>query len=135
MRLTTSLLSWGKVSWLCCVQVPRWQQNLWCCAVLSFVINTFRRDHISYWFDKPWFLTEGNFLVHSSYLPLGVSQRTCELHVSSQFSDAVARELRSLLSQQVSTSLNQSVCWRREVQAFCKGSLSLPIFLLCYCLA
>ena len=39
-------------------------------------------DHISYWFDKPWFLTERNLLLHSSYLPLGVSQQTCELHVS-----------------------------------------------------
>ena len=28
----------------------------------------------SYWSIKPWFLTEGNLLLHSSYLPLGVSQ-------------------------------------------------------------
>jgi hypothetical protein len=27
---------------------------------------------ISYWFDKPWFLTEGKLLLCSSYLPLGV---------------------------------------------------------------
>jgi hypothetical protein len=26
----------------------------------------------SYWFDKPWFLTEGKLLLCSSYLPLGV---------------------------------------------------------------
>ncbi|KAK1630821.1 hypothetical protein QYE76_005136 [Lolium multiflorum] len=26
----------------------------------------------SYWFDKPWFLTEGNLLIYASYLPLGV---------------------------------------------------------------
>ena len=26
----------------------------------------------SYWFDKPWFLTEGNLLLYASYLPLGV---------------------------------------------------------------
>ena len=62
VRLTTSLLSWGKISWLCCVQVPCWQRNLWCCAVLSFVINTFRSTFISYWFDKPWFHTEGKLV-------------------------------------------------------------------------
>ncbi|KAK1661623.1 hypothetical protein QYE76_049782 [Lolium multiflorum] len=27
----------------------------------------------SYWFDKPWFLTEGNLLLYASHLPLGVS--------------------------------------------------------------
>jgi hypothetical protein len=27
----------------------------------------------SYWTDKPWFLTDGNLLMCSSYLPLGVS--------------------------------------------------------------
>jgi hypothetical protein len=27
----------------------------------------------SYWFDKPWFLTEEKLLLCSSYLPLGVS--------------------------------------------------------------
>ncbi|KAK1698711.1 hypothetical protein QYE76_015408 [Lolium multiflorum] len=26
----------------------------------------------SYWFDKPWFLTEGNLLLYASHLPLGV---------------------------------------------------------------
>ena len=36
-----------------------------------------------------------NLLLHSSYLPLGVSQRTCDLHVSSTFSGTVARDLRS----------------------------------------
>jgi hypothetical protein len=30
----------------------------------------------SYWTIKPWFLTEGNLLLYSSYLPLGVSNWT-----------------------------------------------------------
>ena len=31
----------------------------------------------SYWSIKPWFHTEGNCCYTASYLPLGVSQRTC----------------------------------------------------------
>ena len=38
MRLTTSLLCWGKVSWLCCVQVDAL---------------------VSYWFDNLGFFSEG----------------------------------------------------------------------------
>ena len=34
-----------------------------------------------------------NLLLHSSHLPLGVSQRMCDLHVSSTFSGAVAGDL------------------------------------------
>jgi hypothetical protein len=30
----------------------------------------------SYWTDKPWFLTEGQLLLYSSYLPLGVPNWT-----------------------------------------------------------
>jgi hypothetical protein len=33
---------------------------------------TFLSLAFSYWFDKPWFLTEGKLLLCSSYLPLGV---------------------------------------------------------------
>ena len=71
MRFTTSLLSWGKVSWLCAG------------ILLKF-----------YWFDNLGFFLRENLLLHSSYLPLGVSQRTCDLHVSSTFSGAVAGEKR-----------------------------------------
>ena len=43
VRFTTSLLSWGKVFWLCCVQVPRWHRNPWCCAVLHFATNNLQK--------------------------------------------------------------------------------------------
>jgi hypothetical protein len=33
---------------------------------------TFLSLAFAYWFDKPWFLTEGKLLLCSSYLPLGV---------------------------------------------------------------
>jgi hypothetical protein len=34
----------------------------------------------SYWSIKPWFLTEGNLQLSSSYLPLGVSQQVLHHH-------------------------------------------------------
>ncbi|KAK1697011.1 hypothetical protein QYE76_013708 [Lolium multiflorum] len=36
----------------------------------------------SYWFDKPWFHTEGNLLLYASYLPLGVPNGRVHLRVS-----------------------------------------------------
>ena len=65
----------------------------------------------SYWSIKPWFLTEGKLaavlIIPSSW----GSQRIAITRASSTFSSAVAGEKKH----------------------FCKGSLSLPIFLLCYC--
>jgi hypothetical protein len=54
---------------------------------------------------KPWFHTEGNLPLCSSYLPLGVPNW-------------------------VASTANQAFFWRRcgEKEDFCKGSLSLPIF-------
>ena len=67
----------------------------------------------SYWSIKPWFLTEGKLaavlIIPSSW----GSQRIAITRASSSFSGAVAGEKKH----------------------FCKGSLSLPIFLLCYCFA
>ena len=37
-------------------------------------VDTFIRDLISYWFDNLGFILRENLLLHSSYLPLGVSQ-------------------------------------------------------------
>ena len=59
-------ISWGKVFWLCCVKVPSQQAQLTPShAILS---PTGSITLVSYW---------GNLLLHSWYLPLGVSQRTC----------------------------------------------------------
>ena len=86
MRLTTSLLRWGKISWSCC-------------AGYTF---------ISYWFDNLGFFLRENLLLNSSYLPLGVSQRMCDLHISSTFSGAVAGDLRAQLIQQISSPINNT---------------------------
>jgi hypothetical protein len=71
-------VSWGKVFWLCCVQVPR------CCwrrsnhapdCFLAPVSNNLQK-----WFLSPTgrlnlgFILRENLLLCSSYLPLGVSQ-------------------------------------------------------------
>jgi hypothetical protein len=41
-------------------------------SVTKLASITFSSLAFSYWFDKPWFLTEGKLLLCSSYLPLGV---------------------------------------------------------------
>jgi hypothetical protein len=52
-------------------------------------------------------------LLCSSYLPLGVPNWAASTAINQAFSGAIAGEKKD----------------------FCKGSLSLPIFLLCYCFA
>jgi hypothetical protein len=59
------------------------------------------------------FILREDLLLCLSYLSLGVSNWTVNYTPSSNFSGAVAG----------------------EKEDFCKGSLSLPIFLLCYCFA
>ncbi|KAK1693780.1 hypothetical protein QYE76_010477 [Lolium multiflorum] len=44
-------------------KVPRWRRNPWCCAALHSFANNLHMAFISYWFDKPWFLSEGNLLL------------------------------------------------------------------------
>ncbi|KAK1680095.1 hypothetical protein QYE76_040943 [Lolium multiflorum] len=44
--------------------------------------STFKVLLGSYWFDKPWFHTEGNLLLYASYLPLGVPNGRVHLRVS-----------------------------------------------------
>src|SRR3954471_16746837 len=55
-------IRWGKVLSLCCVG-------------LQVVSNTFESFPSSYWFDKLGFILE-YLLLCSSFLPLGVSQRS-----------------------------------------------------------
>ena len=67
----------------------------------------------SYWFDKPWFLTEGKLAAVRITPSSWGSQRTRAVRVSSSFSGAVAGEIKTR----------------------CKGSLHFSISLLCFCLA
>jgi hypothetical protein len=60
----------------------------------------------SYWFDKPWFHTEGRLAVVLIIPSTWGSQLGGHLHAIKQFSGAVAG----------------------EKEDFCNGSLSLPIF-------
>ena len=64
----------------------------------------------SYWFDKPWFLTEGNLLLYASHLPLGVPNGRVLNTYQAAFSGAVAGEIKTR----------------------CKGSLHFSISLLCF---
>ena len=62
-RLTTSLFCWGKITWLCCVQVPR--------SLLTPVVRPANVSHLHLqkWFlpptgsSKPWFRTERKLLL------------------------------------------------------------------------
>jgi hypothetical protein len=76
--------SWGKVLWLCCVQVPRccWCQSyaqIGAINKLSGVVAKPASINLQKWVlsptgsIKPWFHTEGDLPLCSSYLPLGVS--------------------------------------------------------------
>ena len=72
----------------------------------------------SYWSINLGFVIEGNLLLCSSYLPLGVHQQapynsSRQLGAIKHFSGAVAG----------------------EKDHFCMGSLSLSIFLFCFCFA
>jgi hypothetical protein len=75
--------SWGKVLWLCYVQVPHccWCQSyaqIGAINKLSGVVAKPDSINLRKWFlsptgsIKPWFYTEENLLLCLSYLPLGV---------------------------------------------------------------
>src|SRR3954466_253360 len=71
VRLTTSLNSWGKVSWLFVCRFPRCSDTSGGALPLS-VSNTFRSDAFLLLVDNLGSLIEGNLLLCSSRLPLGV---------------------------------------------------------------
>ena len=115
MRLTTSLFRWGKVLWLCCVQVPCWWS---CCAMRP--PTTFWRvaaptgsiTLVSFW-GKTCCWT-------ASYLPLGVSQRACDSRHQAYF-------LAPLLGRQQSSARGVS---RFQSLYFVFVLLSLFYFIL-----
>jgi hypothetical protein len=82
----------------------------------------------SYWFDKPWFYTEGRLaavlIIPSSW----GSQLGEHLQAIKQFFWHRCRGLKKKkLPRQLRTS-NFSGALAGEKEDFCKGSLSLPIF-------
>ena len=60
-----------------------WRRNPWCCAALHSFTNDLHVAFISYWFDKPWFLTEGKLAAVRIIPSSWGSQRTCVLHAIS----------------------------------------------------
>ena len=113
VRLTTSLYRWGKVVWLCCVQVPRCCWHWWGVTTNVSGINL-QIDPLppTGRFNLGFILRERLaavlIIIPSSWgFPTVVTTR------ASRISGAVAG----------------------EEEAFCKGSLSLSIFLLCFCFA
>src|SRR3954452_15944847 len=71
VRLTTSLNSWGKVFWLFVCRFPRCSDAGGGTLPLS-ACNTFRSDAFLLLVDNLGILIEGNFMLCSSRLPLGV---------------------------------------------------------------
>src|SRR3954470_22237525 len=93
VRLTTSLNSWGKVSWLFVCRFPRCSDAGGGAPPLS-VSNTFRSDTFLLLVDNLGILIEGNLLLCSSHLLLGivysVTTSTSRSGSTKHFSGAVA---------------------------------------------
>src|SRR4051812_13372631 len=93
VRLTTSLNSWGKVFWLFVCRFPRCSDTGGGALPLS-AYNTFRSDAFLLLVDNLGILIEGNLLLCSSCLPLGVpnsaTTSTSRSGNTKHFSGAVA---------------------------------------------
>ena len=85
----------------------------------------------SYWFDNLGFFLRENLLLYSSYLPLGVSQRSCDPRTSNLFSGAVVGDLRHHLLSPVNSIFSDviaTIIQAPHSSSCCKGSLTLPTF-------
>jgi hypothetical protein len=83
----------------------------------------------SYWFDKPWFHTEGRLAVVLIIPSSWGSQLGGHLHAIKQFFWRHCQGLKKKnLPRQPRASSNFSGAIAGEKEDFCKGSLSLPIF-------
>ena len=51
-----------------------------CDSYFSGAVDNLLKSCCSYWFDNLGFFLRENLLLCASYLPLGVAQRTCEIH-------------------------------------------------------
>jgi hypothetical protein len=110
--------SWGKVLWLCCVQVPRccWRQSCTLDRRHILILRSRRQSQLASTFRSGFFLLlvrlnlvfilRENLPLCSWYLPLGVPNWAASTAIKQAFSGTIAG----------------------EKEDFCKGSLSLPIF-------
>jgi hypothetical protein len=112
--------SWGKVLWLCCVQILRccWCQSyaqIGAINKLSGAVAKPASINLQKWFlsptglIKPWFHAKGNLSLCSSYLPLGVLNW-------------------------VASTANQAFFWRccREERELLQGESLASNLLICY---
>jgi hypothetical protein len=105
-------VSWGKIVWLCCVQVPR------CCWHRHRTINSLlvpASNNLQKWFLSPTGRLNFGFILRKTYC--------CSYHTF----------LLGFLNGSFETSRLFSGAVAKEKEDFYKGSLSLPISLLCYC--
>src|SRR3954469_12099997 len=119
VRLTISLNNWGKVFWLFVCRFPRCSNAGGGVLPLSSC-NTFISDAFLLLVDNLGILIEGNLLLCSSRLPLGVPNSATHINFTlkkhQDFFGAVAHIKH----------FSGAVTWEKD--HFCKGSLSLSIF-------
>jgi hypothetical protein len=88
----------------------------------------------SYWSIKPWFQSEGK-LTDALIIPSSWGFPTCHVRHQDFFWHRCQRLKKKKLPRQPRAIKNFSGAVAGEKEDFCKGSLSLPISLLCYCFA
>jgi hypothetical protein len=110
-------------------------------AIAKLAGITFLSLAFSYWTDKPWFLTEGKLLLYSSYLPLGVPNRTV-IYINTATTRTIfwrhchglkkKKKLRHQLHFPTLTTCQQQFSGAvvGEKEDFCKGSLPRTSFTL-----
>ena len=125
---------------------PLWSASWWdwqphCYVGTKFLGCVVRRClSKSYWFDNLGFFLRENLLLYSSYLPLRVSQQSCDPRISNLFSGAVAgawgtSAQRLQLRQQHLSSSATPIFWRHIHQPAARGVSHFQPFYFVYCLA
>ena len=128
MRLTTSLLSWGKVIWLCCAGSTLAPESLVLRRTTLLHQHLRSKPRFPTGSIKPWFHTEGKLTAALIIPSSWGSQLTC---------DVQALFLALLPGRYSLVNLEPPTCFLaplpgRKQSCFCKGSLLHPISLLCY---
>ena len=146
VRLTTSLNRWGQsILVLLCAG-----STLFLTPVVrtanSQTATPSEATPFSYWSIKPWFLTEGKLaavlIIPSSWgsQQIAITRASSNLFLAplpgnKQASQLHLQQAWSTTASPTATASSFSGAVAGEKKHFCKGSLSLPIFLLCYCFA